>query len=147
MSEALKLDNQICFALHAASRAMTAAYQPLLHALDVTYPQYLVLLTLWEGDGARVSRIGERLHLDSATLTPLLKRLAAAGIVERRRSEADERVVEIFLTAAGRRLRKKALTVPSAILCKTDVSVTELGRLRDALKTLTKKLQSAAPTR
>ena len=79
MSELLRLDNQLCFAVHAASRAMNAAYQPLLEALDITYPQYLVLLTLWEEDGARVSRIGERLYLDSATLTPLLKRLEKAG--------------------------------------------------------------------
>lgn len=142
MNETLKLDNQICFALHAASRAMTAAYQPLLEALDVTYPQYLVLLTLWEEDGARVSRIGERLHLDSATLTPLLKRLEGRGIVERRRSEADERVVEIFLTPAGKRLEKKALAVPAGILCKMQLPLSDLGRLRDELKELTKKLQS-----
>jgi DNA-binding MarR family transcriptional regulator len=144
MAEALRLDNQLCFALHAASRAMTAAYQPLLEALDVTYPQYLVLLTLWEEDGARVSRIGERLHLDSATLTPLLKRLEARGVVERRRSAEDERVVEIFLTPAGKRLQKKALSVADGILCKMQLSLPELGRLREELKALTKKLQSAS---
>ena len=88
----LRLDQQLCFALYAASRAMTAAYQPLLDDLQITYPQYLVLLCLWEEDGLRVSRIGERLYLDSATLTPLLKRLEARGLVERRRSTADERV-------------------------------------------------------
>lgn len=142
MSEALRLDNQLCFALHAASRAMTAAYQPLLESLDVTYPQYLVLLTLWEEDGARVSRIGERLHLDSATLTPLLKRLETRGLVERRRSAVDERVVEIFLTAAGKRLQKKALSVPSGVLCKTQLALPDLARLRDELKALTKKLQT-----
>ena len=144
MSDVLKLDDQLCFALHAASRAMTGAYQPLLEALDVTYPQYLVLLTLWEEDGARVSRIGERLHLDSATLTPLLKRLESRGIVERRRSSADERVVEVFLTAAGKRLRRKAGDVSKEIFCKTQLSLGELGRLRDELKALTRKLHAAS---
>lgn len=144
-SEALKLDNQLCFALHAASRAMTAAYQPLLEKLEVTYPQYLVLMVLWEEDGARVSRIGERLYLDSATLTPLLKRLEARGLVERRRSSEDERVVEIFLTAAGRRLEKKALAVADGILCKMDVSLAELGRMREELKNLTGRLMHKEP--
>ena len=142
MSEALRLDNQLCFALHAASRAMTAAYAPLLETLEVTYPQYLVLMILWEEDGVRVSRIGERLYLDSATLTPLLKRLEARGVVERRRSAEDERVVEIFLTPSGKKLQKKALAVSEGILCKMQISLPELARLRDELKGLTKKLQS-----
>lgn len=144
MSDVLKLDNQLCFALHAASRAMTGAYQPLLETLGVTYPQYLVLMTLWEEDGARVSRIGERLHLDSATLTPLLKRLEAHGLVERRRSTADERVVEIFLTPKGKRLERKASEVAKGIFCKTQLSLDELGRLREDLKELTRKLQATA---
>jgi MarR family transcriptional regulator, organic hydroperoxide resistance regulator len=142
MTDALKLENQLCFALHAASRAMTGAYQPLLEALGVTYPQYLVLLTLWEEDGARVSRIGERLHLDSATLTPLLKRLEARDLVVRRRSTADERVVEIFLTPNGKRLERKAKDVAKDIFCKTDLSLADLGRLREELKALTRKLQT-----
>ena len=108
MSDSLVLENQVCFALHAASRAMTGAYQPLLDELGITYPQYLVLLTLWEEDGARVSRIGERLHLDSGTLTPLLKRLEAHELVQRKRNPDDERVVEVFLTAAGKRLKRRA---------------------------------------
>ncbi len=141
MSDVLKLDNQLCFALHAASRAMTGAYQPLLEALDVTYPQYLVLLLLWEEDGARVSRLGERLHLDSATLTPLLKRLEARELVERRRSTTDERVVEIFLTAKGKRLERKAADVANALFCRTQLSVAEATRLRDQLKELTRKLK------
>jgi DNA-binding MarR family transcriptional regulator len=144
MSEALRLDNQLCFALHAASRAVTAAYQPLLESLGVTYPQYLVLMILWEEDGVRVSRIGERLYLDSATLTPLLKRLEARGIVERRRNAEDERVVEIFLTTAGKKLQKKALAVADGILCRMQLSLPELGRLRDELKALTKKVQSGS---
>lgn len=144
MSKAPRLDDQLCFALHAASRAMTGAYQPLLDELGVTYPQYLVLLTLWEEDGARVSRIGERLHLDSATLTPLLKRLEGHGLVERRRSSEDERVVEIFLTSAGKRLEKKAADVARDMFCKTQLSVGELTRLREELKALTRKLQVAS---
>lgn len=142
MKGALSLDDQLCFALHAASRAMTGAYQPLLEALGVTYPQYLVLLVLWEEDGARVSRLGERLHLDSATLTPLLKRLEARDLVVRRRSEEDERVVEIFLTAAGKRLERKAAEVAKQIFCKADLSLAELVRLREELKALTRKLQT-----
>jgi DNA-binding MarR family transcriptional regulator len=141
MSEALKLDNQLCFALHAASRAMTAAYQPLLESLSITYPQYLVMMILWEEDGARVSRLGERLFLDSATLTPLLKRLEARGLVERRRNVEDERVVEIFLSAEGKALKKKALKVAEGIYCRMKLEMPELGRLRDELKALTKKLQ------
>jgi DNA-binding MarR family transcriptional regulator len=144
MSELLQLDNQLCFAIQAAARAMNAAYQPLLEALHVTYPQYLVLLTLWEEDGARVSRIGERLYLDSATLTPLLKRLEKRGLVERRRSSVDERVVEIFLTASGKRLKRKALDVANGFFCKLQMSPAEATRLREELKGLTKRLHSAA---
>jgi len=141
VADALRLDNQLCFALHAASRAMTGAYQPLLEELDVTYPQYLVLLILWEEDGARVSRLGERLYLDSATLTPLLKRLEARGLIERRRSAADERVVEVFLTAEGRRLKRRAEEIPRAAFCKTGLSLAELTRLRALLQELTRTLR------
>ncbi|WNG33356.1 MarR family transcriptional regulator [Archangium minus] len=140
MTDVLRLENQLCFALHAASRAMTGAYQPLLEELGITYPQYLVLLTLWEEDGARVSRIGERLYLDSATLTPLLKRLEARGLVERRRSSADERVVEVFLSAEGKRLEQKAREIPQALFCKTKLSIGELVRLRATLQELTRTL-------
>jgi DNA-binding MarR family transcriptional regulator len=141
MSDPLHLESQLCFALHAASRAMTAAYQPLLEELGITYPQYLVLLVLWEEDGARVSRLGERLHLDSGTLTPLLKRVEAHGLVERRRSAEDERAVEVFLTTTGKRLKKRALDVPAALLCKTGLSLPELVKLRDTLKGLTRELR------
>jgi MarR family transcriptional regulator, organic hydroperoxide resistance regulator len=139
----LRLDDQLCFALHAAARATTAAYQPLLAELEITYPQYLVMLALWEEDGARVSRLGERLYLDSATLTPLLKRLEARGLVSRQRSTADERVVEVFLTAEGKRLKKRAAEVPKALLCKTNLSLTELARLRTILQELTRTLHEA----
>lgn len=143
MVDALALDDQLCFALYAASRAMTAAYAPLLDALELTYPQYLVMLVLWEHDGERVSRIGERLHLDSATLTPLLKRLEARGLLERRRSRTDERVVEVFLTGDGKRLRKRAADVPRAMWCKTELPLPELAKLRATLHELARKLRES----
>ena len=143
MTEALRLDDQLCFALYAASRAMTAAYQPLLQSLGITYPQYLVLLVLWEEDGARVSRIGERLYLDSATLTPLLKRLASRGLVERRRNPDDERVVQVFLSGEGKRMKRKALDVVRSLLCLTPIPIDEAQRLRSSLRSLTGLLHGA----
>ncbi len=143
MTDRLRIDDQLCFALHAASRAMTAAYAPLLDELDLTYPQYVVMLVLWEKDGVSVSRIGERLALDSATLTPLLKRLEAQGVVERRRSRVDERVVEVYLTAAGKRLQRQAADVPGCMLDKVKMSLTEVKSLRAQLQTLTHQLRSA----
>lgn len=122
---------------------MTGAYQPLLEELGVTYPQYLVLMALWEEDGARVSRLGERLYLDSATLTPLLKRLESRGLVERRRSHVDERVVEVFLTPEGKGLEQRALELFPQLACKTRLSLGELVRLRDTLKKLTRTLHEA----
>ncbi len=139
-----KLDEHLCFALYNASRAMTGAYAEYLDALGITYSQYLVLLTLWEKDGQRVSRIGERLFLDSATLTPLLKRLEVRGLVERRRSKQDERVVELFLTAAGKRLERRAAEMPEAVFCKTHMSVSELVALRSTLQALTRNLHAHA---
>lgn len=144
MSGLLRLEDQLCFALYTASRVMTSAYQPLLSALDITYPQYLALLVLWEQDGVKVSAIGERLLLDSATLTPLLKRLEARGLITRVRSSEDERVVEIFLTDAGRKLKKKAAELPKEILCKARLSIEELVSLRGKLQALTKALLSPA---
>ncbi|ATB41067.1 Organic hydroperoxide resistance transcriptional regulator [Cystobacter fuscus] len=143
MTDVLRLDDQLCFALHAASRAMTGAYQPLLEELGVTYPQYLVLMALWEEDGARVSRLGERLYLDSATLTPLLKRLESRALVERRRSRVDERVVEVFLTPEGKRLEQRALELFPQLVCKTRLSLGEIVRLRDTLRKLTRTLHEA----
>ena len=143
MSDHLRLDDQLCFALYAASRAMTAAYAPVLEKLELTYPQYLAMLVLWEDDGSRVSRIGERLHLDSATLTPLLKRLEARELIERRRSEADERVVEVFLTAAGKRMKRQAAEIPRCMFDKFDLDVAELVQLRGQVKELTEKLRAA----
>ena len=132
----LHLDQQICFALYAASRATTCAYQPLLEELGVTYPQYLVLLVLWEKDGMRVSQIGERLFLDSATLTPLLKRLEGAGFVTRTRAAGDERQVIIALTPQGRALKSRAKVVPESLLCATGCTVAELVGLKARLEAL-----------
>lgn len=138
----LHLEDQLCFALYAASRAMTAVYAPLLDALDLTYPQYLVLLVLWDHDGERVSQIGDRLQLDSATLTPLLKRLEARGLVERRRSTADERVVEVFLTAEGKRLKRRAAEIPTCVFEKSGLTEAELVALRATLQDLTRRLRA-----
>jgi DNA-binding MarR family transcriptional regulator len=142
MADYLCLDDQLCFALYAASRAMTNAYGPLLEDLGLTYPQYLAMLVLWEKDGSRVSEIGERLQLDSATLTPLLKRLEQAGMIERKRSTEDERVVEIFLTANGKKLRKRAQDVPACILERSGLSIKELVALREQLVALTDHLRT-----
>lgn len=142
MNDRLHLDNQLCFALYAASRAMTSAYAPLLDELGLTYPQYLVMLVLWERDGERVSQIGERLHLDSATLTPLLKRLEARKLIARKRSTADERVVEVYLTTAGKRLERKASEVPACMLQKVQLSVAELAKLRTQVQALTERLRA-----
>ena len=140
MSDMLRLDDQLCFALYTASRAMTAAYAPLLAELELTYPQYLVMLVLWEHDGERVSAIGDRLRLDSATLTPLLKRLEARGVIERRRSTSDERVVEVFLTTEGKRLKKRAAEVPACILERSGLSIKERVALRERISELTAQL-------
>ncbi|CAD2242974.1 MULTISPECIES: MarR family winged helix-turn-helix transcriptional regulator [Xanthomonas] len=136
----LQLDNQLCFALYSANLAMHKLYRGLLKTLDLTYPQYLVLLVLWETDGRSVSEIGERLYLDSATLTPLLKRLQAAGLVTRTRAASDERQVIIALTDTGRALRAKAGAVPEQVLCASACSLDELRQLKQQLETLRSNL-------
>ncbi len=146
----LKLENQLCFALYSASRAFTRAYQPLLEPLGLTYPQYIVMLVLWEGEALSVSELGARLSLDSGTLTPLLKRLEEAGFATRRRDEADERVVRVSLTARGRALHERAQAVPLDLACRVGFTpdergMKELERLRSTLTELTKRLSSAAP--
>lgn len=137
---ALLLDNQLCFALYSASLAMNKLYKPLLETLDLTYPQYLVMLVLWESDGLTVSGIGERLFLDSGTLTPLLKRLEAAGLVERQRDSEDERRVIVRLTSAGRRLRQKAGDIPRCVLDATQCTIPELVQLTGQLQALRERL-------
>lgn len=144
--DGLLLDDQLCFALYAAQRAMTRAYAPLLEPLGLTYPQYLVMMVLWEEDAATVKRLGDRLGLDSGTLTPLLKRLEQSDLVRRRRSEVDERVVHIDLTPAGKALRSKAKRIPYALACRAGFDVdSKKGReriaaLREELRDLTARL-------
>ena len=136
----LRLDQQVCFSLYSAQLAMTKVYRKLLADLDLTYPQYLVMLVLWEGDGLTVSQVGERLFLDSATLTPLLKRLEAAGLVTRQRAVEDERKVVISLTAEGRALRRKAGAIPEAIFCASGCELDELLELKSRLDGLRERL-------
>ncbi|MEZ4320639.1 MAG: MarR family transcriptional regulator [Myxococcota bacterium] len=112
----LRLDDQLCFPLVAAARAVQAVYRPVLAELGLTYPQYLVLLVLWESDGQSVSALGQRLHLDSGTLTPLLQRLERSGLVRRERSQPDQRVVIVHLTPSGDALRERAACIPSQIV-------------------------------
>jgi len=138
--QALLLENQLCFALHAASMAMTKVYHLHLKKLGVTYPQYLVMLVLWERDGLAVSDIGKRLSLDSGTLTPLLKRLEAAGLVSRLRDVEDERRVIVQLTAAGRKLKTQAKGIPGALLQATGCTQGELADLKDRVLALRRQL-------
>jgi MarR family transcriptional regulator, organic hydroperoxide resistance regulator len=144
-AEWLKLDRQLCFALYSASLAMTKFYKPLLEPLGLTYPQYLVMLVLWEADGLTVGQVGERLQLDSGTLTPLLKRLEAQGLVQRLRDTEDERRVLLQITAAGRALKAKALAVPEALACASGCALDELVELTARLKTLRDQITESTP--
>lgn len=137
---ALRLDNQVCFALYSASLAMTKLYKPLLDDIGLTYPQYLVMLVLWEQDGITVSELGERLYLDSGTLTPLLKRLEASGHIRRTRDAQDERRVRIALTPQGLDLRDQAERIPHCVLESSQCTLPELVALTDQLKTLRDRL-------
>ena len=138
--QALQLDHQLCFALYSASLAMTKLYKPLLEEIGLTYPQYLAMLVLWEHDGVAVSELGERLHLDSGTLTPLLKRLEVAEFVTRLRDVQDERRVLIRLTAAGRKLRTRAARIPGCVLQATQCDVTEVLALTRQVQALRDRL-------
>jgi DNA-binding MarR family transcriptional regulator len=135
-AEWLALDRQLCFALYSSSLAMTKFYKPVLEPLGLTYPQYLVMLVLWERDGATVSELGQRLTLDSGTLTPLLKRLQAGGLLMRTRDTADERRVLVQLTAAGRALKARAAKVPPQVACAAACPLDELAALTTRLKQL-----------
>ena len=142
--ESLRLGNQLCFAVYAADHAFTAAYKPVLDPLGLTYPQYLVLLVLWEEEGLRVKEIGQRLHLDSGTLTPVLKRLEKAGFVRRRRDAQDERQVRVELTDKGWETRTKALEVPRAMICALNQPEPELQELKRAVDQLQAALRSGS---
>jgi DNA-binding MarR family transcriptional regulator len=139
----LRLDQQLCFALYASSLAMTKLYKPLLEPLGLTYPQYLVMLALWEQDGIGVSTLGQRLSLDSGTLTPLLKRMEGAGLLLRQRATEDERRVDILLTPAGRSLKAQALEIPPRLACAAACSLEELSSLTRRLHELRQQLADA----
>lgn len=139
---ALLLDNQLCFALYSTSLAMTRIYKPLLDDLGLTYPQYLAMLALWERDGLMVSELGERLYLDSGTLTPLLKRLESGGLISRIRDVTDERRVHVRLTAEGRRLKVRAARIPGCILNAAQCSVAEISSLTRQVRALRQRLKA-----
>lgn len=138
-----RLNRQVCFALYSASKAATAVYRPLLDELGLTYPQYLVMLVLWEDQPRSVRELGEELGLDSGTLSPLLKRLEALGLVERKRSAEDERRVEVFLTDSGTALSARATAIPQRLADAAGLSAAELDQLRETLGRLTAALHSS----
>ena len=132
-ADPLALDRQVCFALAVANRAVLSVYRPLLEPLGLTHPQYLVMLALWERSPRAVKDIAGALQLESATLSPLLKRLESAGMVERTRSRTDERQLDVALTAAGLALRERALSIPPAVVERLGVSLAELEELHSVL--------------
>jgi DNA-binding MarR family transcriptional regulator len=142
----LQLDNQLCFLFHRISRELNAAYRPLLADLGLTYPQYLVMLVLWEDDGLGVGEIGERLSLDSGTLSPLLRRLEANGLVRRARAADDERRVTVHLTEAGRALEVRAADVPAALAAHMVDDMTQYEQAKASLTALADRLASVRAT-
>jgi DNA-binding MarR family transcriptional regulator len=148
VDDGLLLSSQICFAVYSAAHAFNRIYKPLLDRVGLTYPQYLVLLLLWEQDGQTMKTLGQRLYLDSGTLTPLLKRLEAAGLVSRARDLQDERLMRINLTEAGAALREKATPFPHEIVCAAGQPAERLMALRDEILALRDSLHAcAAPDR
>ena len=137
----LKLDNQLCFSLYALSREIIKLYKPLLDELNLTYTQYTVMLVLWEEDKASVKHIGNRLHLDSGTLTPLLKKLEAMGLVKRYRDQSDDRVVIAELTEKGSSLKEKAKNIPNKVLCNIKLPVEKAVELKNSLDELLDNLE------
>jgi DNA-binding MarR family transcriptional regulator len=144
-SAPLQLDDFLCFAVYTATHAFNRVYQPLLKRLDLTYPQFIAMILLWEKDGQTVSELGERLYLQSNTLTPMLKRLEALGYVSRRRDAADERQVRVHLTEAGRSLRVSAFDVIDSVRDATGLSGDHAGRLTKELESLRKALETGSP--
>lgn len=137
----LQLDQQLCFALYSASLAMTKQYKPLLDPLGLTYPQYLVMLVLWESTPVAVNELGKRLHLDSGTLTPLLKRLEASGLIHRQRDSEDERRVLVSLTTAGQQLKEQAKRIPQTIACQVGLELQDIESLRQTLQRLRNQIR------
>ncbi|MBD3903282.1 MarR family transcriptional regulator [Chryseobacterium sp. Ch-15] len=136
-----QLGNQLCFPLYVIAKEITGLYRPFLDELDITYPQYLVMMVLWEKDGLTVNQIGEKLYLDSGTLTPLLKRLEAKGILIRKRKKEDERVVEIFLQQSGKDLQQKACQIPAKMQEKLNLSSEDLLELKETVQKILNKIQ------
>ncbi|MBD3905780.1 MarR family transcriptional regulator [Chryseobacterium sp. Ch-15] len=141
-SESLKLENQICFPLYVIAKQITGLYRPFLDELDITYPQYLVMMTLWENDGLAVNNIGEKLYLDSGTLTPLLKRLEAKGFIMRKRKKEDERVVQVFISESGKALQLKACEIPAKMHQKVGVSKEDWAELSNSVKKILNKIDN-----
>lgn len=140
--ELLKLDNQLCFALYACSREVTKLYKPFLDELGLTYTQYITLLVLWEKDDITVKELGTRLHLDSGTLTPLLKKIEVMGLVTRIRDKEDERNVYVKLTDEGIRMKDKAAEVPFKLFCSLGIASEEAVLLKDKLKCMLEVLEN-----
>ncbi|MBP1999387.1 DNA-binding MarR family transcriptional regulator [Paenibacillus shirakamiensis] len=134
--EQMRLENQLCFSLYACSRAISRMYRPLLDELGLTYPQYLVLLVLWEREESSVKELSSTLDLDSGTLTPMLKRMESAGLLSRRRSLEDERVVKVSLTAEGKLLKEKAVCIPNALMTSSGMSIPDLIAMNEQVKRL-----------
>lgn len=139
--ESLKLQNQLCFPLYVIAKEITGLYRPFLDELDITYPQYLVMMVLWENDGLSVNHIGEKLYLDSGTLTPLLKRLETKGFIMRKRKKEDERVVEVFISETGKALKAKTCEIPEKIYKKIDVSEQDWIDLKTSVLKILNKIE------
>ncbi|WP_163399555.1 MarR family winged helix-turn-helix transcriptional regulator [Flavobacterium fluviatile] len=140
--DVLQLNQQLCFPLYVVAKEITGLYRPFLDELDVTYSQYLVMMVLWEQDGLTVNKIGEKLYLDSGTLTPLLKRLESKGFIIRQRKKEDERVVEIFLDEAGKKLKTKACEIPRKIQDKLNLTSADMVELKDSIQKILSKILS-----
>ena len=136
-----KLGNQICFPLYVIAKEITGMYRPFLDELDLTYSQYLVMMVLWENDGLTVNQIGEKLYLDSGTLTPLLKRLEVKSLLQRNRKKEDERVVEVSLTEQGKNLQMKACAIPGKMVEKLNISADDLAELKTTLDKILNKIE------
>ena len=143
--ENLKLKNQLCFALYAATNAITRAYRSRLSRIGITYSQYLVMMVLWEADGITVKNIAQQLYLDSPTITPLLKRLESAGFVNRQRNAIDERVVNVFLTDAGRTIQARVAEMQKGVACQTGMPESQFIELRSTLHELIDSINQNQP--
>lgn len=143
---ALLFEHQFCFPLYSAANAMVRAYRPELEPLGLTYLQYMVMLILWEQDGVSVGELGEKLHLDSGTLTPLLKRLESKSLLRRRINDQDERMKCLELTPEGRALRKQAEQIPEKVLCRVNMNMTQLQALKQQCESLIAQLEHAPPS-